>query len=64
MLRHRVRHFTEGLAVGGESFVEGVFAAARGYFGARRKTGARRIRGVETELRAMRDLRQQQIEKP
>jgi REP element-mobilizing transposase RayT len=59
MLRHRVRHFTEGLAVGGESFVEGVFAAARGYFGARRKTGARRIRGVETELRAMRDLRKE-----
>jgi len=61
MLRHRVRHFTEGLVVGGESFVEGVFAAARGYFGARRRTGARRIRGVETELRAMKNLRKDAV---
>ena len=52
-----MRHFTEGMAIGGEGFVEGVFALARGRFGARRRTGARRIRGAETELRSLRDLR-------
>ena len=56
MIRQRVRHFSDGLAIGGEGFVEGVFRLARGYFGARRKTGARRIRQAETPLRAMRDL--------
>jgi hypothetical protein len=57
MLRCRVRHFTEGMAIGGEGFVEGVFALARDRFGARRRTGARRIRRAETELRTLRDLR-------
>jgi hypothetical protein len=57
MLRCRVRHFTEGMAIGGEGFVEGVFALARDRFGARRRTGARRIRRTETELRTLRDLR-------
>jgi REP element-mobilizing transposase RayT len=56
MIRHRVRHFTDGLVIGSESFVEGVFLAARGYFGPRRKSGARKIRHAETSLRAMRDL--------
>jgi len=57
MLRCRVRHFTDGLAIGGESFVEGVFALARDRFGPRRRTGARRIRSVATPLCAMRELR-------
>jgi len=56
MIRHRVRHFTDGLVIGSESFVEGVFLVARGYFGPRRKSGARKIRHAETVLRAMRDL--------
>ena len=56
MIRHRVRHFTDGLVIGSEGFVEGVFRVARGYFGPRRKSGARKIRQVETSLRAMRDL--------
>lgn len=57
MIRHRVRHFTEGLVIGSGGFVEGVFRAARGYFGPRRRSGARRIRHAETSLRSMRDLR-------
>jgi len=57
MLRCRVRHFTEGVAIGGESFVEGVFALARDRFGPRRQTGARKIRNVATSLHAMRELR-------
>jgi hypothetical protein len=56
MIRHRVRHFTDGLVIGSESFVEGVFLAARGYFGSRRKSGPRKFRHAETSLRAMRDL--------
>jgi hypothetical protein len=51
-----VRHFTEGMAIGGESFIEGVFALARERFGANRRTGARKIRRAETELRSLRDL--------
>jgi hypothetical protein len=56
MIRQRVRHFTDGLVIGSESFVEGVFLAARGYFGPRRRSGARKIRHAETSLRTMRDL--------
>jgi hypothetical protein len=61
MLRGRVRYFTEGLAVGGEGFVDGVFALARERFGARRKTGARKFRRVDTELRSLRDLRKDSV---
>jgi len=54
VLRCRARHFTEGMAIGGEGFVEGVFALARERFGARRRTGARKLRRVESELRTLR----------
>jgi REP element-mobilizing transposase RayT len=56
MLRKRVRHVTDGLVIGTKQFVNGVFAATRDYFGPRRKSGARRIRHVETSLCTMRDL--------
>jgi hypothetical protein len=56
LLRKRVRHFTDGLVIGTKRFVDEVFAATRDYFGPRRKSGARRIRHVETSLCAMRDL--------
>lgn len=57
ILMHRVRHFVEGAAIGSEDFLEEVFLEARSRFGIRRKSGARKIRGCETELRALRDLR-------
>ena len=57
MLRCRVRHFTDGLVVGGAGFVEGVYALTRDYFGGKRRSGARRMAGVDTELRTMRNLR-------
>jgi hypothetical protein len=56
MLRHRVRHFTDGLVIGSEGFVDTAFALARGYFGKKRRSGARKIRQVDTPLRSMRDL--------
>jgi REP element-mobilizing transposase RayT len=61
MLRCRVRHFTDGLVVGSESFVEGVFHLARDHFSAKRRSGARKIRQVATALCAMRDLRKNAV---
>ena len=51
-----VRQVTDGVAVGLPPFLERVFGLARECFGPRRQTGARRMRGIESELRAMRDL--------
>jgi putative transposase len=53
----RTRYFVDGLVIGSESFVNQVFALSRGYFGAKRKSGARRMRRVATSLCTMRDLR-------
>jgi hypothetical protein len=46
MLRYRVRYFTDGVAIGSRGFVDGVFKACRERFGARRTSGARRMRGA------------------
>jgi len=63
LVRLRVRHFHAGLVLGSRRFVEGVFEANRGRFGARRKNGARPIRALGGEdregLMVMRDLRKQ-----
>ena len=58
LLRCRVRYFTDGAVIGSKAFVNGVFAANRGRFGAKRKSGARRWQGTESEsLYALRELR-------
>jgi REP element-mobilizing transposase RayT len=56
MLRHKVRHFADGLAIGTKRFLNDLFAVTRDYFGPRRKSGARKMRFCQTELCAMRDL--------
>jgi len=57
-LLSRVRHFSDGVAIGGEAFVERVFGSHRDHFGPRRKTGARRMSSHSWGgLRAMRELR-------
>jgi hypothetical protein len=57
-LRLRVRYFADGAVLGTQGFVNAVFAAFRERFGPKRKDGARRLRGVESEgLFALRDLR-------
>ena len=61
MLGRRVRYFLDGLALGSEGFVNGVFALSREYFGSKRTSGARKLRGVRTELRTMRDLRKEAL---
>ena len=58
LLRCRVRYFRDGLAFGSKMFVDGVFERNRTHFGAKRKTGARRMRFCLTEeLCTARDLR-------
>ncbi len=61
VIRHRVRHFTAGAAIGGRGFVEEVFRGCRQFFGPRRTSGARRPRGALAGLAgavwAARDLR-------
>lgn len=61
VIRHRVRHFTDGAVIGGRGFVDEVFRGCRQYFGARRKDGARKPRGALRELAgeiwSARDLR-------
>ncbi|MGL5018093.1 MAG: hypothetical protein ACRDBP_08170, partial [Luteolibacter sp.] len=61
MLRCRVRYFTDGAVIGSKAFVNEVFVAARERFTAKRKDGARKLRGngkaAAGVLWSMRDLR-------
>ncbi|MGL5018549.1 MAG: chemotaxis protein CheW, partial [Luteolibacter sp.] len=61
MLRCRVRYFTDGAVIGSKAFVNEVFVAARERFSAKRKDGARKLRGsgkaAAGVLWSMRDLR-------
>ncbi|MFC7335849.1 transposase [Haloferula chungangensis] len=58
---HRVRYFTDGVAIGGREFVDEVFRECRERFGLRRMDGARKPRGALAELAgtvwSARDLR-------
>ena len=60
-LRCRIRYFTDGAVIGSKEFVNEVFASARERFGARRKDGARAMRGSGSAARGLlwsvRDLR-------
>ena len=57
-LKCRVRYFCDGTVFGGREFVEGMFRSRRDWFGARRKDGARKVRGLEgAELYTVRELR-------
>jgi hypothetical protein len=57
-LRCRVRYFCDGAVFGSRDFVEDIFRVYRGRFGAKRRSGARRMRGLEGEkLYTLRDLR-------
>ena len=61
-VRCRVRYFVDGAVLGSKGYVNGVFEANRGWFGSKRKDGARRLRYLEgEELFALRDLRVQPI---
>ena len=61
MLRCRVRYFTDGAVIGSRGFVNEAFTSARKRFGAKRKNGARRLKGDAAPaggiLWTLRDLR-------
>ncbi|MEX1047884.1 MAG: chemotaxis protein CheW, partial [Akkermansiaceae bacterium] len=61
MLRCRVRYFTDGAVIGSKKFVNEAFEGARERFTAKRKDGARAMRGsgsgAKGQLWSMRDLR-------
>jgi len=52
----RTRYFVDGVAIGSERFVNQVFVLMRESFSGKRKTGARRMRRVDTPLCTLRDL--------
>jgi hypothetical protein len=62
-LRLRVRYFTDGAVIGSREYVNEVFTSLRERFGAKRRTGARLMRGLagEEKLYALRDLRVQPL---
>jgi len=65
VLRCRVRYFTDGMAVGGKAFVDGVFEHNRRFFGPKRKNGARNMRFADWgELRVARALRIDSVTRP
>ena len=62
LIRHRIRYFSDGVAIGGKDFVEEVFRENRECFGSRRQSGARKPRGALGVLQGTvwtaRDLRE------
>ena len=64
LLRCRVRYFTDGLAIGSKGFVENVFETHRGWFGLKRKTGARKIKCSSEPFYCLRDLRKEPVRAP
>ncbi|MGE4180427.1 MAG: hypothetical protein AB7J34_11420, partial [Limisphaerales bacterium] len=57
-LRCRVRYFCDGAVFGGREFVEGIYQSFRSRFGAKRRTGARAMRGLKDRtLFTLRNLR-------
>jgi hypothetical protein len=62
LLRCRVRWFSDGVAIGSKSFVEGIFTKCRQHFGAKRKDGARKVReDAAGGLHALRELRRRPV---
>jgi putative transposase len=57
LLRCRIRYFTDGVVLGSRSFVNQFFIDKRIYFGPKRKSGARKIKGCRLDnLYTARDL--------
>ena len=55
-LHCQLRFLADGLVIGSREFVNQAFRLSREHFSPRRRDGARRLRGIESELCAMRDL--------
>ncbi len=64
-LRCRVRYFTDGMVLGSQAFVDGVFESNRRFFGPKRKDGARKMRLADWGgLRVARALRVAPVQVP
>ncbi|MGK0184848.1 MAG: hypothetical protein ACI9R3_000622 [Verrucomicrobiales bacterium] len=57
MLRHRIRYFVDGLALGRAAFIESVFEKNREKMKVKRSCGARVPNGAMGGLCSLRDLR-------
>lgn len=55
-LRYRSRYFTDGLIIGSKGFVEAFFSENQDQFGAKRTSGARRVKGGWRGIYALREL--------
>lgn len=65
VMRCRVRYFSDGVVLGSRDFVEQVFRDHRGFFGPKRKTGARPLRLASLgDVFTARDLRLEPIALP
>jgi len=62
-LRCKIRYFTDGGAIGGKEFVEGVYQAARDQFSPKRKQGPHPVRGLAAESPAERLFNLRQLQK-
>ena len=56
VLRCRVRYFSDGAVLGSRSFVDSYFERERSRFGAKRETGARKLRVSLGSVTSLRDL--------
>ena len=63
LIRCKVRHFSDGVAVGSKLFVEKIFQNFRSLFSPKRKDGARPLRSLpkDDRLFSLRDLRKSQV---
>ena len=62
VLRCRVRYFCDGAVFGTSEFVESVFDRHRDWFGDRRRSGPRQMKGARWgDLRVLRELREEPI---
>ena len=65
VLRCRVRYFSDGVVLGSREYVEQIFIGHRGFFGPKRKTGARSLRSASLgDVFTARDLRLDPITVP
>jgi REP element-mobilizing transposase RayT len=57
----RTRYFLDGVAIGLKQFVTMNYEATRGFFGGKRRSGARRMRKIKTALCTLRDLQRDAV---
>ena len=60
----RVRYFSDGVALGSQSFVNNVFNENRAFFGETRTEGARHIKKTDEPFFTLKDLRREPIRAP